>query len=80
MRDHINILGGAGRFPTTSWSLIVNARNLDDKVSREALSRLCSSYWLPVFALIRRKGLDPDQAKDCTQDFFVAVLEKDLVE
>jgi RNA polymerase sigma-70 factor (ECF subfamily) len=79
MRDHIDNLRGAGRFPTTSWSLIVNARNLDDKVSREALSRLCSSYWLPVFAFIRRKGLDPDQAKDCTQDFFVAVLEKDYL-
>jgi RNA polymerase sigma-70 factor (ECF subfamily) len=79
MRDHINNLRGAGRFPTTSWSLIVNARNLNDQVSREALGRLCSSYWLPVFVFIRRKGLDPDQAKDCTQDFFVAVLEKDYL-
>src|ERR1017187_7013642 len=79
MRDHINELRGAGRFPTTSRTLIVNARNLDDQVSREALGRLCSSYWLPVFVFIRRKGLDPDQAKDCTQDFFVAVLEKDYL-
>jgi len=79
MRDQINKLHGTGRFPTTSWTLIVNAGHPDDEVSREALGRLCSSYWLPVFVFIRRKGLDPDQAKDCTQDFFTALLEKDYL-
>jgi DNA-directed RNA polymerase specialized sigma24 family protein len=79
MRDQHNEFHGSGRFPTTSWTLIVNTSNLDDEVSREALSRLCSSYWLPVFFFIRRKGLDPDQAKDCTQDFFTVLLEKDYL-
>jgi RNA polymerase sigma-70 factor (ECF subfamily) len=59
--------------------LIVNAGGLNDEVSREALGKFCSSYWLPVFVFIRRKGLDPDQAKDCTQDFFTALLEKDYL-
>ena len=79
MRDQPNDLRGTGRFPTTSWTLIVNAGDLNNEVSREALGRLCSSYWLPVFVFIRRKGLDPDQAKDCTQDFFTALLEKDYL-
>lgn len=79
MRDHLNDLQGTGRFPTTSWTLIVKARDLDNEISRQALGRLCSSYWLPVFVFIRRKGLDPDQAKDCTQDFFTALLEKDYL-
>jgi RNA polymerase sigma-70 factor (ECF subfamily) len=67
------------RFPTTSWSVIVNSRNPISEVSREALGRLCSSYWYPVFAFIRRKGLDSEQAQDCTQDFFAAFLEKEYL-
>jgi DNA-directed RNA polymerase specialized sigma24 family protein len=70
---------GTSRFPTTSWTLIVNARDLDHKVSREALGGFCGTYWYPVFAFIRRKGLDSDQARDCTQDFFTALLEKDYL-
>src|SRR5215467_11927558 len=79
MRDQLNDLWGSSRFPKTSWTLIVNAGDLDINVSREAIGKLCSTYWLPVFALIRRKGFDPDQAKDCTQDFFTALLEKDYL-
>jgi RNA polymerase sigma-70 factor (ECF subfamily) len=67
------------QFPTTSWTVIVNARNPSSEVSREALGRLCTSYWYPVFAFIRRKGLDADQARDCTQDFFTALLEKEYL-
>ena len=70
---------GTSRFPTTSWTLIVNAQDLDHKVSREALGSFCGTYWYPVFAFIRRKGLDSDQARDCTQDFFTALLEKDYL-
>src|ERR1017187_2464726 len=70
---------GTSRFPTTSWTLIVNAQDLDHKVSREALGSFCGTYWYPVFAFIRRKGLDSDRARDCTQDFFAALLEKDYL-
>lgn len=67
------------QFPTTSWSGIVNSRSPISEVSRDALGRLCSTYWYPVFAFIRRKGLDSDQARDCTQDFFTALLEKEYL-
>jgi DNA-directed RNA polymerase specialized sigma24 family protein len=79
MLEHLKRVEGTSRFPTTSWTLIVNARDLDHQVSREALGRLCGTYWYPVFAFIRRKGLDSDQARDCTQDFFTALLEKDYL-
>lgn len=79
MPEHLKGVEGTSRFPTTSWTLIVNARDPDHQVSREALGRLCGSYWYPVFAFIRRKGLDSDQARDCTQDFFAALLEKDYL-
>src|SRR6516225_8667689 len=76
MPDAFEALERRARFPTTSWSLIVQAKSGGDDVSREALERLCSGYWYPVFAFLRRKGLEADRARDCTQDFFVALLEK----
>ena len=64
------------RFPTTSWSVIMNARDPSSEISREALDRMCRMYWYPVWIFIRHKGLDSDRARDCTQDFFTALLEK----
>jgi RNA polymerase sigma-70 factor (ECF subfamily) len=74
-----NVFGGfevTARFPRTSWTVIVNARDRETAVSREALDRLCRSYWYPVYAFLRRKGLDAEQARDCTQDFFMTLIEK----
>jgi RNA polymerase sigma-70 factor (ECF subfamily) len=41
----------------------------------EALGRLCSLYWPPVYAFIRRKGHGREDAEDLTQAFFTRVLE-----
>ena len=79
MQDQPNDHRGGGRFPTTSWTLIINAGGPTNELSRETLGTLGGSYRLPVFAFIRRKGLDPDQARDCTQDFFTALIEKDYL-
>src|SRR5271165_1916299 len=69
----------SGRFPTTSWTMFVNTRDRDVNVSRQALEKLCRGYWTPVFAFLRRNGLDDDQARDCTQAFFTALLDKDYL-
>jgi RNA polymerase sigma-70 factor (ECF subfamily) len=79
MPDHSNSTRNTSRFPTTSWTMIVNTRNRDANVAREALEKLCHGYWTPVFAFVRRKGLDHDQSLDCTQAFFAALLEKDYL-
>jgi RNA polymerase sigma-70 factor (ECF subfamily) len=42
----------------------------------EALARLCSHYWYPVFAFIRRRGCSVDEAQDLTQGFFARLIEK----
>jgi RNA polymerase sigma-70 factor (ECF subfamily) len=78
MPENLKSIDGTSRFPTTSWTLIVNARDYDHKVSREALGSFCGAYWYPVFSFIRRKGSDSD-ARDCTQDLFAALLEKDYL-
>jgi len=79
MSEGLQIIAETPRFPTTSWSLIANARNPQSEVSRAALGRLCAGYWYPVYAFIRRKGVDAEEARDCTQDFFAALLDKDYL-
>jgi DNA-directed RNA polymerase specialized sigma24 family protein len=66
----------AGVFPTTHWSLVVQARSLASAEARAALAELCSLYWYPLYAFIRRKGNDADKALDLTQGYFTQLLAK----
>jgi DNA-directed RNA polymerase specialized sigma24 family protein len=68
-----------GRFPTTRWSRVVAAAGADRPEARAALAELCAAYWFPVYALIRRKGHDPDAALDLAQDYFARLLEKPVL-
>lgn len=71
-------MGGA--FQPTLWSVVLRARNAADPHGRTALNRLCSTYWKPVYAYLRRKGMSPEDAKDATQGFFVHLLELDALQ
>ncbi len=64
------------RFETTNWSLIVRARDGSTTEARAALSGLCESYWPPVYAFIRSRGLSPADAEDLTQSYFARFFEK----
>jgi RNA polymerase sigma-70 factor (ECF subfamily) len=44
-----------------------------------ALSRLCQSYWFPIYAFVRKKGHSPEEAQDLVQEFFAGFLEKNYV-
>jgi DNA-directed RNA polymerase specialized sigma24 family protein len=68
-----------GRFPTTRWSRVVAAADPDRSDAHAALAELCAAYWFPVYALIRRRGHDPDDALDLTQDYFARLLEKPVL-
>jgi len=63
-------------FPTTSWSLVLAAKQEGAAVSGEALERLCKLYWYPVYGFIRARGHSPDAARDLTQEFFLRLLDK----
>jgi RNA polymerase sigma-70 factor (ECF subfamily) len=67
---------GTASFPTTHWSLVIQAGAPGSPQARAALETLCSAYWYPLYAFIRRKGNDPDRACDLTQEFFARLLEK----
>jgi RNA polymerase sigma-70 factor (ECF subfamily) len=62
-------------FPTTHWSRVAHAVNPAAPEARAALAELCGTYWYPIYAFIRRKGHDPDEALDLTQDYFTRLLE-----
>jgi RNA polymerase sigma-70 factor (ECF subfamily) len=63
------------RFPDTRWSLVLAGdRGL-------ALEHLAAAYWRPIFGYVRaRWARDEAEALDCTQDFFVRLVEGDLLE
>jgi RNA polymerase sigma-70 factor (ECF subfamily) len=67
------------RFETTNWSLIVRARDGATTEARAALAGLCESYWPPVYAFIRGRGLSPSDAEDLTQAYFARFFEKDYL-
>ena len=39
----------------------------------------CAGYWYPLYAFVRRKGHDSDDALDLTEDYFDGLLEKGTV-
>src|SRR5450432_4250342 len=41
------------RFPTTRWSIVAAAQGPQTPDTREALERLCATYWYPAYAFIR---------------------------
>jgi RNA polymerase sigma-70 factor (ECF subfamily) len=51
----------------------------DGDEGSQALASLCRRYWPPVYAFVRRRGHDRQDAQDLTQGFFEYLLEADLL-
>lgn len=62
-------------FGSTRWSVVLAAGE-EGTAAREALETLCQSYWLPVYAYVRRRASNADDAQDLTQAFFAMLLER----
>jgi len=67
---------GPQGFPATRWSVVIAASGPDSPAAREALGKLCETYWYPVYAFVRRQGYDREQARDLTQELFMELIEK----
>jgi len=65
-------------FTTTQWSLVLGTMDTAPARAAAALERLCTRYWFPIYAFIRRQGHDTHQAEDLTQSFFQFVLERQV--
>jgi RNA polymerase sigma-70 factor (ECF subfamily) len=64
-----------GAFATTHWSLVLVAQG-QSPAAEKALEELCRIYWRPLYAFARRRGSDPEQARDLTQGFFQLLLTR----
>jgi RNA polymerase sigma-70 factor (ECF subfamily) len=79
MENSPSIPPGAGRFATTHWSVVAAARDPAAPGARAGLAQLCSAYWYPLYAFIRRQGFNADQAEDLTQEFFARLSDRDAL-
>jgi RNA polymerase sigma-70 factor (ECF subfamily) len=64
-------------FQTTHWTVVLAAGLKDRPESSAALQKLCTAYWYPLYAFIRRRGYTVEEAEDLTQEFFYRFLERD---
>jgi DNA-directed RNA polymerase specialized sigma24 family protein len=69
-----------GIFATTHWSVVLAAQHVDPPRAREALERLCRTYWYPLYAYLRRRGYGEYDAQDLTQGFFAHLFERDWMQ
>jgi DNA-directed RNA polymerase specialized sigma24 family protein len=69
-----------GGFETTHWTVVLAAQHRNGADAREALGNLCSTYWYPLYAFIRRRGCGPHEAEDLTQEFFCRFLERQALD
>ena len=60
---------GERMFATTRWSVVLAAQGRS-AAADAALETLCQTYWLPLYAFIRREGYEMEEAEDLTQEFF----------
>ena len=52
------------------------ARDAQGSGAQEAIAKLCSTYWFPLYAFVRRQGSNPQEAEDFTQEFFLHFLDR----
>jgi DNA-directed RNA polymerase specialized sigma24 family protein len=66
-------------FATTQWNVVLAARDGTATEARRALELLCEAYWYPLYAFVRRRGHEADEARDLTQAFFADLLGRDFL-
>ena len=66
-----------GSFPTTHWSVVINAGAGSESQAHAALETLCRQYWYPLYHFVRRHGRSHHEAEDCTQEFLARLLAAD---
>jgi len=69
----------SGQFTTTHWTVVLQAGESGSTGAQEAMSRLCQTYWTPLYAYVRREGYSPEDARDLTQEFFYRFLQTDAL-
>lgn len=81
MPNRRKLLGWVGgKYPTTRWTVVINAGRDATAERDKALAELCAMYWTPVYGFIRARGRRAEDARDLTQGFFTTrLIEKNDV-
>lgn len=62
-------------FLTTHWSLVRAAGGRGGEAA-VALDELCRAYWFPLYAYVRRCGVEAHAAEDLVQGFLARLIER----
>jgi serine/threonine protein kinase/DNA-directed RNA polymerase specialized sigma24 family protein len=72
--SHLN-----SRFATTRWSVVQAAgAGLTSEEGNAALGDLCETYWYPLYAFVRRRGMQAADAQEAVQGFLAGLLDGNL--
>ena len=67
-------------FPSTCWTLVVSLRKDQLSTAREQnFSRICETYWFPLYAFARHRRMSSHDAEDAVQGFFLTVVSGDYL-
>jgi RNA polymerase sigma-70 factor (ECF subfamily) len=66
-------------FATTHWTVVLAAGKRHTPQSDLALEELCRTYWFPLYAYVRRRGHNKQDAEDSVQAFFARFLAKNYL-
>jgi RNA polymerase sigma factor (sigma-70 family) len=75
-QDPSNREAGHAQFTTTHWSVVLAAGSDSETRATAALEQLCRTYWYPLYAYARGRGLDSHEAQDIIQGFFAQLLRR----
>lgn len=81
----LGIQGGKGSvadrdwFTTTHWSVVLQATHSRTPQADAALEQLCGTYWYPLYAFVRHRGYDRQDAQELTQAFFARFIAQDYL-
>jgi RNA polymerase sigma-70 factor (ECF subfamily) len=70
---------GSGAFESTHWTVVLEAAQQDSAAGDAALASLCTMYWYPIYAFIRRSGRSPRTLK-ISRKVSSSAVGKELVE
>ena len=68
--------GRAGQFQTTEWTAVLLSAQSDVPAADSAREEICRRYWYALYADIRRRGYNGDDARDLTQGFFLSLFDR----
>lgn len=66
------------QFSETRWTVIGRAQEGSASQVEEAMESLCSIYWYPAYAYVRRRGFGSEDAEDITQAFLAKMVTREV--